>query len=361
MTRVDVVRVHLDRFNRLNPPLAPSTEIKEAGAALDEASRHILKYLELGAPTLLEESFARTVLEKAQKAINLATKGTRVLWPPGTVDSRGNKIPTIDGPLAEVLCSLLKRLLDRLAGSPEVVACHLRLEVHDLGIACPPPPQPPLEFKTAIDQARRLRDAWWHSLQDCICPALLPPCPECHDLGVQLACLEVESCEVVRICNLERSFVPTPAAVRYWLPRHQVREIVEALCCRDLGHLGLANLLTRICPSTVDVRELKDVFTGLWQLVAEHEPQGLPLVPTPFHALLGGPAPAASLAETLSPQPPVFDHDALVRTVTERLDLTAVEKAQGDLATLRRELAEQAAKNADLEKRLKALEGRKKP
>jgi hypothetical protein len=53
-------------------------------------------------------------------------------------------------------------------------------------------------------------------LADCACAALNPPCPPCDDLGVLLACFEVEQCKVVRICNSVRQYVLAPANLRYW-------------------------------------------------------------------------------------------------------------------------------------------------
>lgn len=69
-------------------------------------------------------------------------------------------------------------------------------------------------------------------LLECFCDHVNPPCPPCDDLGVLIACLEVKDCEVVRICNLERKFVLTPVALRYWFPALcQIGEAVEELCC----------------------------------------------------------------------------------------------------------------------------------
>src|SRR5262249_25466034 len=67
--------------------------------------------------------------------------------------------------------------------------------------------------------------------RNCLCNALNPTCPPCDDPAVLLACLEVEDCTVVRICNLERSFVVSPAALRYWLPLSQIGRVFEAVCC----------------------------------------------------------------------------------------------------------------------------------
>ena len=69
-------------------------------------------------------------------------------------------------------------------------------------------------------------------LLECFCDNINPPCPACTDLGVLLACLEVRDCEVVRICNLERKFVLTPVALRYWFPiLCQIGQAIEEQCC----------------------------------------------------------------------------------------------------------------------------------
>ena len=70
-------------------------------------------------------------------------------------------------------------------------------------------------------------------LLDCICTALIPPCPSCDDPAVKLACLEVKDCEVDNICNMERTFLLTEHNLRYWLPfLHGFGETLEKLCCQ---------------------------------------------------------------------------------------------------------------------------------
>ena len=50
--------------------------------------------------------------------------------------------------------------------------------------------------------------------------------------AVLLACLRVEGCEVRDICNLERTFVLTPVAFRYWMPfLRSLGNIIERMCC----------------------------------------------------------------------------------------------------------------------------------
>jgi hypothetical protein len=69
-------------------------------------------------------------------------------------------------------------------------------------------------------------------LKDCICNALIPTCSSCDDTRVLLACLTVEDCAVIDICNLERKFVVTGANLRYWIPElGQLGEALEEWCC----------------------------------------------------------------------------------------------------------------------------------
>jgi hypothetical protein len=69
-------------------------------------------------------------------------------------------------------------------------------------------------------------------LKDCICNVLIPTCSSCDDTRVLLACLTVEDCAVIDICNLERKFVVTGANLRYWIPElGQLGEALEEWCC----------------------------------------------------------------------------------------------------------------------------------
>jgi hypothetical protein len=105
--------------------------------------------------------------------------------------------------------------------------CKLRDDV--LAIKIPPPNSPDTTRRVSV----RLVSAFLRYLVDCICAALNPPCQPCHDLGVKLACVDVKNCEVVKICNLERTYVLTGLAFRYWIPfLHQIGELFERACCR---------------------------------------------------------------------------------------------------------------------------------
>jgi len=392
VTQVGILTRHLEKHNLLTE--AERTKLGQARVdainlavtGLGKVAGGVLPNIAKGAPTNLEKSFARSVLERTGRAINAADPGRvhQALW-------TDTSIPVLDGQMDEPLCTLREELLDRLDASPDLAHCALRGEVQALPVPCPPQ-QTTRDFATRVDLARKLVAAWVRFWQDCVCRALLPPCPPCDDPAVLLACLEVESCEVVGICNLERTFVPTAVALRHWLPLHLLGELVERLCCRDLRWPELPD---------VQPAETINLRTSLPQMVtfaregfldAEVLSAFSGLVPQP-----AAPAVAAPVGESAAAPPaPALDREELIRAVEERLDLAAVRRletaqkkgaeglkqAQTELAGLRRELGVQAAKyadqvaknadqvaknaaqlakNAELERRLKALEGRKKP
>jgi hypothetical protein len=71
-------------------------------------------------------------------------------------------------------------------------------------------------------------------VQSCFCDALNPPCPSCDDPGVLLACITLENCKVEDICDLDRQFVLSPVAIRYWIPAiTAVGRAIEKACCPD--------------------------------------------------------------------------------------------------------------------------------
>jgi len=83
-----------------------------------------------------------------------------------------------------------------------------------------------------VSSSNSLTNAVEEVLRSCICDALNPQCPPCDDPGVLLACLTVENCNIKDICNLERDFVLSPTAIRYWIPEIQhLGEVIEKWCC----------------------------------------------------------------------------------------------------------------------------------
>jgi hypothetical protein len=151
--------------------------------------------------------------------------------------------PRVMAALTRSFNSLREWLLDRLDISPVLTDCGLRREV---GAVIPPSPgaQTAISFSHASaysTAAARLVQLFFRLLRDCLCLALNPACAPCDDTAVLLACLEVEGCGVARICNLERKFVLSPSAVRYWFPPiGAIGEMVENFCC-PVDKFGDAN------------------------------------------------------------------------------------------------------------------------
>ncbi len=108
-----------------------------------------------------------------------------------------------------------------------VTDCTLKAEVEALSIGG--------EGEGRADATLALASALTRYLQACICCALLPPCPTCEDPRVLLARLTVAGCEVTKICNLERTFVLTMVALRYWVPlMRELGNLLEKFCCTPL-------------------------------------------------------------------------------------------------------------------------------
>ena len=124
-------------------------------------------------------------------------------------------------------------LLLRLEKSGTVTSCRLRDEVLAIRVDSSVDVGSEAWARAFGRAAKRLAEAVFDYLIDCICAALNPPCPTCEDEGVLLACLEVEDCEVVDICNQVRTNVLAPTAFRYWFatPIHLVSQAIEFLCC----------------------------------------------------------------------------------------------------------------------------------
>ena len=82
-------------------------------------------------------------------------------------------------------------------------------------------------------------------VKDCICEALLVPCPECNEEeGVILACFTLKDNKIENICNLSRKQLVTGPALQYWIQPlfAALEQIAEKLCCNltpnGLGGLG---------------------------------------------------------------------------------------------------------------------------
>ncbi|WP_419694224.1 hypothetical protein ACN2CC_26460 [Mesorhizobium muleiense] len=127
------------------------------------------------------------------------------------------------------LAQLRDWLIDRLEHKALFSDCRLRRDVMAIQL---PNANANNDPKQVADASKKLVEALLRYLIDCICAALNPPCQPCHDDAVKLACLTFEDCDVVRICNLERTYVLSGPAMRYWLPfLHTIGEFFEKACC----------------------------------------------------------------------------------------------------------------------------------
>lgn len=154
--------------------------------------------------------------------------------------------PTLLRVSTNSLESMRDWLLSRMDASPHLTDCDLR---RDLARLVLPSPQPEVKGIGAIgyrDAAMTklggatstLQSIFLRYLRDCLCGAINPVCSPCDDPAVLLACIEVRDCEVVRICSLERTFVLSPTAMRYWLPPLSLLgEGLEKICCADIEQL----------------------------------------------------------------------------------------------------------------------------
>jgi hypothetical protein len=136
--------------------------------------------------------------------------------------------------LAEALRSLQQWLQNRLQQSQGQTICNLLSEVDAVVLPSPAPAGDVTSSAASsiVSAEGILCRIVQQYLRNCFCNALLPACPPCDDPGVLLACLTVKDCCVKDICNLEREFVISPAAVRYWIPEIQrMGDAIEKWCC----------------------------------------------------------------------------------------------------------------------------------
>jgi hypothetical protein len=135
-------------------------------------------------------------------------------------------------------------LLRRLDDATGLGDCALRDDV--LAVAIPQPlpvPEPdpadtlsPGELHQLGVAAGRLATYVRRFVTDAACSTLNPPCTDCADTDVLLAHLELDGCDVVRVCSATREQVlPGGSAYGEWLPKlYRLRELAERVCCEPL-------------------------------------------------------------------------------------------------------------------------------
>jgi hypothetical protein len=135
-------------------------------------------------------------------------------------------------------------LLGRLDQATGLADCGLRADVAAIDVPplLPPPPPDSVERTTIselgqiAEAAVKLSLAVRRFVTDAACATLNPPCNDCTDTDVLLAEVELDGCDVVRICSATREQVlPGGSAYGEWLPKlYPLRELAERVCCQPL-------------------------------------------------------------------------------------------------------------------------------
>lgn len=140
------------------------------------------------------------------------------------------------------LAMIREWLLGRLDRGPGVADCTLRDDVRAVSIPQPlPTPDPDPAQRLSIaeldqisDAAAKLTVAVQRFVIDAACATLNPPCTDCTDTDVLLAHLELDGCDVVRVCSATREQVlPGGSAYGEWLSKlAPLRHLAQQICCQ---------------------------------------------------------------------------------------------------------------------------------
>jgi hypothetical protein len=237
LDEVHAVGAATARFNLLSQE--DRAKMLEKHQGLEEALDANLNALEKFAPVLdeqagkllaspFERTMAHSVIAETQKYSNPnlaeAERKTQAAY---VYAYNGVYTPAANNQVHEVLANFKAWLLRKIDECPPTGECCLEAEINAIQI--PTGEQITEETYRAIVKLAR---AFIRYLLDCICAALLPPCPTCEDPAVKLACVQIDDCNVCQICNLERTFLLTEHNLRYWIPLlHAFGEALERLCC----------------------------------------------------------------------------------------------------------------------------------
>jgi hypothetical protein len=152
-------------------------------------------------------------------------------------------------------CCRFELEVRKYLGASDVLRCELRQQLAD--VHCPGAPQQDVDaakYKLAVtNTVTKLKELLALHMFDCVCLALLPPCPPdpCDD-RVVLACVTVRNGKILRVCNGHRQHVVTFPTLSYFLSAKppllglvlaaalvtgKYDELLEALCCNEA--LGL--------------------------------------------------------------------------------------------------------------------------
>ena len=215
------------------------TEVRRRQQGLEEAMEANRKALETVSSALgeqadkllaspLERTTARSVIAETMRYSdpNLA-ESERKTQQAYVYAYNGVSTPAANNQAHQAMADVKAWLLRKIDECPPTGQCCLEAEI--MAIQVPTGEEINDETYRAIEKLAR---AFIRYLLDCICGALLPPCPSCEDPAVKLACVQIDDCNVCQICNLERTFLLTEHNLRYWIPLlHTFGEALERLCC----------------------------------------------------------------------------------------------------------------------------------
>jgi len=234
-------------------------------------------------------------------------------------------------------------LLCRLDQADDIADCALRGDVAAADVPPPLPAPPPASTeKAAIAEVRQiveatttLATAMRRFLTDAACATLNPPCGDCTDTDVLLAQVELDGCDVVRVCSATREQVlPGGSAYGEWLPKlYRLRELAERVCCAPLPRYQQPTLPTE----GPVARPYADALLGDWPRGGDLEEMlSLLLTPAP------GETPPKALHEQVytTPSEVTDSMRELARLRTQVADLTAaVEGLRAHLGSTETQMA----------------------
>jgi hypothetical protein len=226
----------------VDPHMAGSPLIERLCLSLGDLDKFVTVFeafqtLGKGAKILVFENKRATLRRKVLRGEIEFVGGSEI----GRVDDRSRVVGLTNRMLRdtkEAFKIVRNWLIERLSKSNFITDCTLKQRVYDLVLPASEAPDD-VDVPAAANSSKELVDMFIDYLRTSVCRVLNPACLPCEDSAVLLACLDWEECEVKRICNMERTYVLSPAAVRYWLPPLQLAgNLVERLCCvawEDLG------------------------------------------------------------------------------------------------------------------------------
>jgi hypothetical protein len=261
----------LARYQLAENPLSLGDVEKTARTALGDAAAALTGHVQAAWEDPLDQAAVGALMDQAAKLAD----STRT-----QPDAMQLAMLAQGRPLAESVLAVLsvgkirEWLLTRLDTDPPRSDCELR----SLVAAVPVTSATTIDVSTVRsvgNASSQLVDLLIRYLVDCVCASLTPPCTPCADTDVLLACLEVQDCAVVRICNAERDYVLSGSALRYWLPIGSLHEYLESFCCSAKSHSGESETATVELTFQEVGFGADPAIGGTWELLGLPQPANL--------------------------------------------------------------------------------------